>query len=293
MRNLKENRLNKICRVGRFYWFGFLLQMVWMKEYTDMMTIILLLTLLIPTRADSACERQLAEVFAEAKVKGTMIIASLDGRQICRWNAERAEKRYPAASTFKIFNSLIALEEGVIDGPEGRFKWDGTVHSIADWNRDQTLLSAYRVSCVWCYQDLARRIGVERYRRHLRRAGYGELREPFDLTRFWLDGSLRVSAREQITFLRKVITRSLPYRAESYDKLREVMLMERGPGFELRAKTGWGTAVTPGIGWYIGYVEAKGQVWIFALNIDIRGDGDLPRRVELAKAALRAGGMLP
>lgn len=240
-------------------------------------------------------DQDLARLFAKAGVQGTLLIERVDGKVRYVHNARRARLPLPVASTFKIFNSLIAIEEQVVSGPEALFKWDGTTHSIEAWNRDQTLRSAYRVSCVWCYQELARRIGAERYLLHLRRAGYGRLAEPFNLTRFWLNGELRLSAHEQVAFLRRLIKRSLPYRDSSYDALREIMLVDSGSQIAspIRAKTGWSTLGTPGVGWYVGYIENDRGVWIFALNIDIESEADLPLRTSLVNAALRAKGLLP
>lgn len=247
------------------------------------------------TQGQPVEDSDLAQLFAEARVQGTLLIERADGKVRYVHNAERARRPLPVASTFKIFNSLIALEERVVSGPEALFKWDGTTHSIDDWNRDQTLRSAYRVSCVWCYQELARRIGPERYLLHLRRAGYGRLDEPFNLTRFWLNGELKLSAQEQVAFLRRLIDRSLPYRGTSYDSLREIMLVDPGPqiAYPIRAKTGWSTLATPGVGWYVGYIETDRGVWIFALNIDIRSEADLPRRATVVISALRVKGLLP
>ena len=68
------------------------------------------------------------------------------------------------------------------------------------------------------------------------------------------------------------------------------MLVESGPEvaypYELRAKTGWATISSPEIGWYVGYAESRGRVWLFALNIDLRSEADLPLRLKLAWAAL-------
>ena len=135
----------------------------------------------------------------------------------------------------KSLNTLIGLETGAISGQGSEFKWDGTRHEISDWNHDQTLASAFKVSCVWCYQQLATSVGADTYRKYLQLAGMA-LREPFDLTRFWLDGSLQVSAEEQIALLRKLYQRSLPFSTRSYDTLRQVMLAEQGTGYRLYAK---------------------------------------------------------
>ena len=241
-----------------------------------------------PTPKDA----EIASLFSDAGVEGTVVIAKLDGSQRYVHDEPRAGQRFPAASTFKIFNTLIALEEGALSGLDEVIRWDGHVHDLPNWNRDHTIKSAYAVSCVWCYQELARRIGGERYRAHLARAGYGRLQEPFDANAFSLDGSLTVSAEEQVAFLRQVLQQSLPYQAWSYAGLREVMLMEQGEDYSLRAKTGWAARPTPQIGWYVGYIEKPRATWIFAMNIDMRGREDLPLRQALTRASLKAKGII-
>jgi beta-lactamase class D len=257
-----------------------------------MRPIVTLLMAIASATPGHAEDVELASLFSDAGVEGTIVIATLDGSQRYVHNQTRATRRFPVASTFKIFNTLIALDEGALSGLDEALRWDGRVHDFRDWNQDHPIKSAYAVSCVWCYQELARRIRGERYRAHLARAGYGRLQEPFDGTAFWLDGSLTVSAEEQVDFLRRVILQTLPYQASSYAGLREVMLMEQGGDYSVRAKTGWAARSTPQIGWYVGYIEKPGATWIFAMNIDMRGTADLPLRQALTWASLRAKGVI-
>jgi beta-lactamase class D len=126
----------------------------------------------------------LVEVFARSGVEGTTVISSLIGEQTYIYNETRAHQRFSSASTFKIPNTLISLEERAISGKDDVFQWDGQIYEIPDWNHDQTLESAFKVSCVWCYQQLASQIGAERYLAHLHELGYGELSEPFSETTF-------------------------------------------------------------------------------------------------------------
>jgi beta-lactamase class D len=114
--------------------------------------------LAVPTGALHAEDAALAEIFSRHGVQGTMVLMDDGGRKSVHDDA-RAQRRQPAASTFKIPNTLIAVQESVATGPEHVFRWDGRVHAIASWNADQTLASAFRVSCVWCYQRLAERVG--------------------------------------------------------------------------------------------------------------------------------------
>ena len=237
-------------------------------------------------------DASIAQLFSKAGINGTLLIESTKTGQRFVHNDARSKQAFTAASTFKILNTLIALEEGVIAGENSAIRWDGTQYEIADWNHDQTLESAFKVSCVWCYQELARRVGAEKYPAYLRQAQYGQLHEPFDGTQFWLDGSLTISAEQQVAFLKQVVNRRLPYRTSNYDTLKSIMLVEATPHYRLYAKTGWASRSTPGIGWYVGYVDVAEDTWLFALNLDTSSVVDLPLRKQITLDALRDKGIL-
>lgn len=230
----------------------------------------------------------IAKLFDQQGVNGTIVISSLDGEQTFIHNKSRANHRFTAASTFKIMNTLISLEEKVVSGKNSVFKWDGHTYSIINWNQDQTLESAFKVSCVWCYQKLARKIGAEKYRSYLQKSNYGEFSDTFKETTFWLDGSLKISTIEQVEFLKKVYQQSLPFRKASYKTLQEIMIVEQNSNYTIRAKTGVAGDSKPKVGWYVGYVEVSGEVWFFALNLDIRDHKDIPLRIKLTQKALEA-----
>lgn len=253
---------------------------------------LLSLLLLVITATAGAEDAGIARLFAAQQLQGTLVIRSLNSGQSFVHNDSRAAQRLPVASTFKIFNTLIALQEHVIASQDDVFKWDGKQHAIADWNHDQTLASAFKVSCVWCYQQLAAKIGADSYRHYLQQAHYGQLREPFDSTRFWLDGALQISADEQVAFLQQVYQRTLPFSPQAYATLKQIMLAEQTPVYRLYAKTGWASSVSPQVGWYVGYVETAKEVWFFATNLDISDASQLPLRQSLTRAALQAKGIL-
>ncbi len=249
----------------------------------------LALLLSVPAIAEDPA---LARLFARQGIDGAMVISSLHNGTTFIHNDPRASQRFSAASTFKILNTLISLEEKTISGKDDVLKWDGYIYGLPDWNHDQTLESAFKVSCVWCFQELARRVGAEKYRDYLRNPVYGELHEPFEETTFWLDGSLQISAIEQVDFLRKVYLRTLPFSGASYETLRQIMIVEQTPAFTMRAKTGWATRVKPQVGWYVGYIETPKDVWFFATNIEVRNEKDLPLRQKLTREALQAKGII-
>ena len=132
----------------------------------------------------NAKNSDLSKIFTEHNVEGTILISSLDGKTTFLYNKERAEKRFLPASTFKIPNSLIALKEGVISNENEIIKWDGKVRGVASWNKNHSLKSAFPVSCVWFYQELAKRIGNVKYLSFLNKLNYGNKMTGSDLTTF-------------------------------------------------------------------------------------------------------------
>ena len=132
-----------------------------------------------------------------------------------RYQPEQCRIRTSPCSTFKVLNSLIALETGVASGADFTLPWDGTRRSIASWNQNQTLRSAFSSSCVWYYQALATRIGLERYHQIIPKVGYGNNDLTGGVTQFWLQSSLTISPDEQVDFLRRLHARKLPFAAKS------------------------------------------------------------------------------
>jgi len=232
-----------------------------------------------------------AKIFQDEGVVGALVVASANEDRKFVYNKERANKRLSPASTFKIINTLIALKAGLVSSKEAPFKWDGKVRSIAAWNQDLTLESAFKISCVWCYQELARRIGLSDYRAELSRLGYGNAQVGEQVDRFWLNGDLRISAQEQIDLLSKIQDYSIAFRREHVDVLRDIMVDEHTESHVLYAKSGM-TGPQLQVGWYVGFVEKADQTFIFAMNMKIDDVAQAPLRKDLTMRSLRALGVL-
>ncbi len=248
---------------------------------------------LLTAAINAECEdKDLAKLFTDRKVQGTIVISSLSGSETYVHNERRAKTPFVPASTFKILNTLIVLDEGALTNEKEIIKWDGSDKGMRVWNRDQTLDTAFQFSCVWCYQELARRVGTAKYEAHLKKAAYGTAIPRPELTTFWLEGDLKISAMGQVEFLRKVYRKELPYRPYLYEVLRKIMIVEETPTSTLRGKTGWAQRVSPQIGWFVGYVETRGDAWFFATNIDITKPEDARYRQEITVEALKLKGIM-
>ena len=95
------------------------------------------------------------------------------------------------ASTFKIVNSLIGLQTGIIDNDSMVIKWDGKVRRVPEWNQDLSMDRAFRVSAVPYFQEVARRIGKDTMQQWLDTLHYGTTAIKTKIDTFWLDNSLK------------------------------------------------------------------------------------------------------
>ena len=229
---------------------------------------------------------QFQEIFDNNGVSGGFLLYDLKNDTSLVFNETRTKTGYLPASTFKIINSLIALETGVIKDEEEVIKWDGEKRFVEEWNRDHNLRSGIKYSVVWLYQELARRIGEERMQHYIDTVGYGNQNIEGGIDLFWLEGGIRISMEEQIGFLKRLYQNDLPFSQRSMDIVKDIMILEKTDDYTLRAKTGWAARVKPNIGWFVGYLECKDNVYFFAANIDMNTDDDAQARKKITMQIL-------
>ena len=187
------------------------------------------------------------------------------------YNPGQFKQPFLPASTFKICNSLIGLETGVIPDEHFVISWDSIVRNPV-WDKDHDLKTAFANSTVWYYQELARRIGGEKMKYWLDRAGYGNTDTTGGIDHFWLTGGLRISPAQQIEFLQQLHENTLPFSQRSMDIVKNIMIARDTMGYVLRGKAGWGVQGQQDIGWYVGYLETKGNVYYFTNCIQIESE---------------------
>ena len=238
-----------------------------------------------------ASDNDLENIFKNKNIEGTLVLESLNTKKFYIYNEKRAETLLSPASTFKIPHTLMALNEGVIRADSIIF-WDKTDKGMTPWNKDQTLESAFKLSCVWCYKEFTLKIAASKYKEYLEKLNYGNKTIGPDVSDFWLDGSLKITAFEQVHFLKKLYKNDLPFEIENINTLKNIMIEEKNENFTLRAKSGWSTRFEFESGWYVGYVETKDDVWFFATNIITHGMKDLPLRKEITMEALKIKGII-
>jgi beta-lactamase class D len=201
--------------------------------------------------------------YDEFGVTGSLIIYNQNKDSYIYFNKDQYKQPFIPASSFKILNSLIGLETGVIKDENFVIKWDGTKRQNPNWNKDHNLKTAFQNSTVWYYQELARRVGGKQMKHYLDLASYGNADTTGGIDKFWLTGNLRITPEQQLIFLRRLYDNQLPFSQRSIDIVKQIMLSADSTGYPVRAKTGWGGQDSLDIGWYVGWAEKNNNVYYF------------------------------
>lgn len=209
-----------------------------------------------------------AAFFKEFGLTGTVMVYDEQNKKVTVYNPDRARQAYLPASTFKIFNSMAGLQAGAVTGTDEVFKWDGKPKSRREIEKDMDMREAFKVSCVWFYQEIARRVGDSRMRKYLWENVYGNASTGGGIDRFWLDGDLRISPEQQIDFLRRMHNYQLSFDKEVVDKVKDIMLLEQTKNYKYYGKTGWAQPGTKDIGWFTGFVEKGNNVYYYVVNVE-------------------------
>jgi len=215
-------------------------------------------------------------------------------------NEKRANTALSPFSTFKVTNSLIGLDLGVIKNPKQVLTYDEKSYPKQAWWPSvwklphYDLNTAFKFSMVAIYRQLATDIGEKSMTNYLNKMQYGNQDISSGLDSFWLNGSMKISAVEQANFLQNIYHNSFGLNEKAIDNLKSVMLAETNANYRLYAKTGAGkTDEKTMLGWYIGFVENSSGVHFFAFNFDSPTYGEMKaKRVKLAKNHLRQAGII-
>lgn len=229
-----------------------------------------------------------------AGFEGCFLAREVEVARLHAYNEPRTQFRFPPCSTFKIPHALIALDCGALDGPDHLLKWDGEKRWNENWNKDHTLRSAMRDSVLWYFQETARRIGENRLRAAFQRLDFGNGDCSGELTTFWLNGPLLISASEQMQWLDRLRRGDLPFDKAAQQSVRDLILIDTQDAYALRGKTGTrGENGKITLGWFVGWVERNGKTLVFATNITAADNAWGPTARDITRSILKKIGWGP
>lgn len=241
-------------------------------------------------------DNSLKKYFDEYNVQGCFALYNNATNEFTIYNMKRyRDSSFLPASTFKIVNSLIGLQEGVIVNDSMVIKWDRVERSIKSWNKDMNMYEAFRVSSVPYYQEVARMIGKEKMQFWLDSISYGSKKIISAIDSFWLDNSLKITPDEELGLVRKLYFNQLPFFKSNQETVKRAMLFENNANYKLSYKTGWGkTEKGNHLAWIVGWVEENNHPYFFVLNLESADpDADIPAiRMSILKSILKQLGFL-
>lgn len=214
-------------------------------------------------------ELEIQSIIDANNVKGSVLIYDFNKNEYYSNDFNWAKKGRLPASTFKIANSIIALETNVVESDSTLFKWNGEKRAYKNWEQDLLLREAFHFSCVPCYQEIAKIIGAERMNNYLDKLEYpGMNLSAKNIDVFWLEGTSKINQFEQIDFLKRLYTSKLNISKRTEAIMKRMMVIEENENYTLKGKTGLSIRSETINGWFVGYIEFKKATYFFATNIE-------------------------
>ena len=200
--------------------------------------------------------------------EGSFVLYDLNADTWNVYDMEQATLRTAPNSTYKIYDALFGLEEGVIAPDDSFMAWDGTNHPFEAWNGNQDLLSAMHSSVNWYFEKIDKQIGSSAIQDYIKKIGYGNENISANLSSYWMQGTLKISPVEQVELLTALHNNNFDFAPENVKAVKNAICLFSSEGTNFYGKTGTGRVDGQDVnGWFVGYIETTDNTYFFATNI--------------------------
>lgn len=200
--------------------------------------------------------------------EGSFVLYDLNSDTWNVYDMEQATLRTSPNSTYKIYDALFGLEEGVIAPDNSFMAWDGTNHPFEAWNKNQDLSSAMQSSVNWYFQEIDKQIGRTAIQDYIRKIEYGNEIVNADLSTYWMQGALKISPVEQVELLTALYNNPFDFAPENINAVKNSICLFSSENKNFYGKTGTGRVDGQDVnGWFVGLLETADNTYFFAANI--------------------------
>ncbi len=205
--------------------------------------------------------------------EGSFVLYDLNGDTWKVYDMEQATLRTAPNSTYKIYDALFGLEEGVIAPDDSFMAWDGTNHPFEAWNGNQDLLSAMQSSVNWYFEEIDKQLGSSAIQDYIQKIGYGNEIVNANLSTYWMQDALKISPVEQVELLTALHNNQFDFASENINAVKNSICLFSSENFSSEGKNFYGKTGTGRIdgqdvnGWFVGLLETAGNTYFFATNI--------------------------
>lgn len=219
--------------------------------------------------------------------EGSFVLFDLKNDTWNVYDMDHATLRTSPNSTYKIYDALFGLEEGIISPDDSFMAWNGTEYPFEAWNTNQDLYSAMQSSVNWYFQKIDKQLGFSAIRSYIRKIGYGNENIQSNLSSYWMQSSLKISPVEQVAILTDLYHNRFDFTTENINAIKDSICLSSSEHKNFYGKTGTGSVDNQDVnGWFVGYIEANGSTYFFATNIQSDSDATGSKAAEITKAVL-------
>ena len=219
--------------------------------------------------------------------KGSFVLYDLENDAWSIHDMEHATLRVAPNSTYKIYDALFGLEEGVITPENSFIAWNGETYPFEAWNADQTLQSAMNSSVNWYFESVDEQLGAANISNYIQEIGYGNENISGDFSTYWMESSLKISPIEQVELLTQLQNNNFGFAPENINAVKDSICLSSSDAGTFYGKTGTGRVDGQDVnGWFIGYIETVDNTYFFATNIGADSDATGGNATEITMSIL-------
>jgi beta-lactamase class D len=200
------------------------------------------------------------------------------------------ETSYAPNCSFNFALSLMGYDAGFLldeTNPELPYK-ENFFNYLEKWRQPHNPTLWIKNSCVWYSVEIYHALGNDKFQEYVKKFAFGNQdgrKDGVNKAPWMSGGSIRVSGKEYISFMQKLVERKLPVSSHAYDMTAKIFaLPELAPkGWQLYGKTGTGSVLnsdgtlsqTNSGGWFVGWLEQGSRKIVFASYIE-QAKGESP-----------------
>lgn len=219
--------------------------------------------------------------------EGSFVLYDMNNDAWNIYDMDHATLRTAPNSTYKIYDALFGLEEGIIKPEDSVIAWNGVNYPFEAWNADQNLYSAMQSSVNWYFEEIDKQIGFSAIQGYIRKIGYGNEIVNANLPSYWMQGELKISPVEQVELLTALHNNNFDFAPKNVYAVKNSICLFSSESKNFYGKTGTGRVDGQDVnGWFVGYIENAGNTYFFATNIQAAENATGSKASEITLAIL-------
>ena len=188
----------------------------------------------------------IVKILDSAKVNGTFALMENGSGQFTITDLNMyKDSSYAPLNTFFLIPSLIALDKGYI------------THNETSW---------VNLDSINYYNSIIEKLGRPAILKMIDSLHYGKGIVSNDLNSFWKNGSLRITADEQLGLIKRLYFGELPFQKRSQDIFKKMIVKEDNASYKLSYIKG-SDSTQFSASWLLGYIEENKHPYFFVMHL--------------------------